>query len=334
MSPPPRKLPPPAVDDAPPMSRRNFMVATTAALAASAVGVELATPAPAAAAVTWGYPFTATSGRSRGFSGANGHAGVDYTPGNLTPIHAVADGTIIISRVSGDDGAYGESIWIQHADGYRTIYGHMAPNTRVPVGPVKRGDFIGRVGTTGRSTGPHLHLELRRNDVPINPDPFIDSAPRAEASPQTPEPPEEHVPFFNHKQATAPLDFVANTTYFATFNGVLVTNPTMPGDTNLAGTPGGGAGLYSLDIPLYFTGLFEGAFVTVNLALQDITSGSLDNWYLERFEGNATGEVKVAHSAQLIVPSNKRLFLRITPTTNVRLEVWGRMVTNFQGVAG
>jgi hypothetical protein len=152
---------------------------------AAAVGVELLSPAGAYAAVAWGYPFTFRSGRSRGFTGAYSqglHAGIDYTPGIRTPIHAVADGDIIISGITGSGGAYGESVWIQHADGYRSIYAHMFPGTRAPVGPVRRGEKIGEVGNTGQSYGAHLHIEIHRNNVALDPDLFINDAPLAGTS--------------------------------------------------------------------------------------------------------------------------------------------------------
>ncbi|MBE7954984.1 M23 family metallopeptidase [Microbacterium oxydans] len=161
--------------------------AITAAVTAAGVGA-VGRPQSAAAAVTWGYPFTFRSGRSRGFVGQYpAHAGIDYTPGLGTPIHAVADGTIVISGITGNKGAYGESIHIQHADGYRTVYAHMLEGTRIGTGPVSRGQFIGKVGDTGQSTGPHLHIEVQRNGVALNPDPYIDDAPLAGSGPTTPQ---------------------------------------------------------------------------------------------------------------------------------------------------
>jgi hypothetical protein len=140
--------------------------------------------------VTWGYPFTSTAPISDYFGTRGGrHQGVDFTPGIETPIHAIADGHIIISDVTGDDGAFGESIWIDHGDGYRSIYAHMLENTRVPAGQyVTRGQYLGQVGDTGHSFGAHLHLEIRRNGTPINPLPFVQNAPRPGQDPQmTPE---------------------------------------------------------------------------------------------------------------------------------------------------
>ncbi|MEV8250505.1 M23 family metallopeptidase [Microbacterium sp. NPDC076768] len=188
------------------ISRRGFMLGATVALSASAIGAELLQPASASAAVIWGYPFAQRSARSRGFTGQypNGHAGIDYVPGHGTPIHAVASGTVIISDVSGTNGAYGESVWIQHADGYRSIYAHMIPGTRAPLGNVSRGDVIGQVGNTGNSYGSHLHIEIHRNGVALDPDPFINGAPLA----GTNTPPE----------APAPKDILMRTIY--NINGV------------------------------------------------------------------------------------------------------------------
>lgn len=181
MTPPLLRKPPGEAQPDGGLSRRGFIVGATVALSASVVGTELLQPASASAAVIWGYPFTKHSGRSRGFTGqysSGGHAGIDYIPGDGTPIHAVADGTIIISSgSSGNGGAYGESVWIQHSDGYRSIYAHMRAGTRAPLGPVSRGQKIGEVGNTGNSSGSHLHLEIQRNDVALDPDPFVNKAP-------------------------------------------------------------------------------------------------------------------------------------------------------------
>lgn len=183
-------------------SRRAFMSTMTAVLASAAVGASLANPAPAAAAVSWGHPFTFRSGRSRGFTGVYPkHAGIDYTPGIRTPIHAVADGIIVISGVTGNNGAFGESIWINHSDGFRTIYAHMLENTRVPTGRVRRGDQIGLVGDTGHSFGAHLHIELHKNNRAIDPHDYVHFAPLAGTTPQpeepeVPEEPEETIDMF------------------------------------------------------------------------------------------------------------------------------------------
>lgn len=103
------------------------------------------------------------------------HYGIDYDGSIGTPIHAAKDGKVVhagnfVGEVAnGVNGDYGLMIEIEHGDGYRTRYGHMSAFA-VGVGDmVKTGQRIGDVGNTGRSTGPHLHFEVRRDGAPINP---------------------------------------------------------------------------------------------------------------------------------------------------------------------
>ncbi|NII42026.1 murein DD-endopeptidase MepM/ murein hydrolase activator NlpD [Curtobacterium flaccumfaciens] len=100
------------------------------------------------------------------------HQGVDFAPGAGTAIGAVADGTVI--KVQADDGGFGNDVWIQHdVDGkqFVSVYGHMLDNSfQVVQGQqVKVGQTLGLVGSTGNSTGPHLHLEIRIDGVPVDP---------------------------------------------------------------------------------------------------------------------------------------------------------------------
>jgi murein DD-endopeptidase MepM/ murein hydrolase activator NlpD len=98
------------------------------------------------------------------------HAGVDISCDYGTKIYAAASGTVIFS---GYRSGYGNSITIDHKNGLRTIYGH-ASKLEVESGQtVEKGDLIALVGSTGSSTGPHLHFEIRRNDNPIDPLEFI-----------------------------------------------------------------------------------------------------------------------------------------------------------------
>ncbi len=98
------------------------------------------------------------------------HQGLDIAASPGTPIHAPADG--VISYAGWDEG-YGKLISIDHGYGVVTRYGHNS-QLFVTVGQkVKRGDVIGAVGNTGRSTGPHLHYEVRINDVPVDPINYI-----------------------------------------------------------------------------------------------------------------------------------------------------------------
>ena len=112
--------------------------------------------------------------RSDPFRGSRAmHAGVDI-PGPVgTAIYATADG--VVGRAQ-RLGGYGNYIEIEHGQGIQTRYGHLsailvAPNTRV-----KRGQLIGRMGSTGRSTGSHLHYEVRLDGRAVNPLPFLQSS--------------------------------------------------------------------------------------------------------------------------------------------------------------
>ncbi|MBM4302813.1 MAG: M23 family peptidase [Deltaproteobacteria bacterium] len=101
------------------------------------------------------------------------HAGVDIAAEPGTPVRAPADGVVIFS---GYREGYGKVIVLDHGYGIRTLFGH---NSSVFVGQgsrVKRGETISQVGNTGRSTGPHLHYEIRKNGVPVNPATFLSKA--------------------------------------------------------------------------------------------------------------------------------------------------------------
>ncbi len=94
------------------------------------------------------------------------HSGIDLAAPSGTPIRAASDG--IVGR-AGWAGGYGLLVELDHAAGVETRYGHMS-NLAVSAGQrVSRGDVIGWVGSTGRSTGPHLHYELRVNGRAIDP---------------------------------------------------------------------------------------------------------------------------------------------------------------------
>ena len=119
--------------------------------------------------------FTSNFGiRSDPFRGtAAMHAGVDIPGPTGTPIYATADG--IVSH-AGRQGGYGNMVEINHGKGIATRYGHLskiivADNTRV-----KRGQLIALMGSTGRSTGPHLHYEVRIDGHAVNPVPFLTTA--------------------------------------------------------------------------------------------------------------------------------------------------------------
>lgn len=94
------------------------------------------------------------------------HAGMDFSAPQGTPIYATGNGQIVQSDYS--TGGYGNHVWINHGYGYRTHYCHMVKIKRTS-GAVKRGDVIGYVGSTGKSTGPHLHYEIERRGAKIDP---------------------------------------------------------------------------------------------------------------------------------------------------------------------
>lgn len=98
------------------------------------------------------------------------HTGVDITAPRGTPVYATADG--VISRENAGSG-YGVNIVINHGFSYKTIYAHLSKKNVKPGQKVKRGQLIGYVGNTGLSSGPHLHYEVRKNDVPVNPVHFM-----------------------------------------------------------------------------------------------------------------------------------------------------------------
>lgn len=93
--------------------------------------------------------------------GLHGYNGVDLADSTGTPIYASASGTVIASATGGWNGGYGNFVIISHANGTQTLYAHNSKNL-VSVGKkVSKGDKIALVGNTGKSTGPHLHFEIR-----------------------------------------------------------------------------------------------------------------------------------------------------------------------------
>lgn len=95
------------------------------------------------------------------------HAGLDFSAPQGTPIYATADGTVATAGSTGN--GYGIHVIINHGYGYTTLYGHMV-RVKVRNGQaVKRGEVIGWVGSTGKSTGPHCHYEVHKNGEKINP---------------------------------------------------------------------------------------------------------------------------------------------------------------------
>jgi murein DD-endopeptidase MepM/ murein hydrolase activator NlpD len=92
---------------------------------------------------------------------------LDFTAPQGTPIYATADGVVKTAGFS--DGGYGNHVVINHGYGYETLYGHMYRVKARSGQRVKRGDLIGYVGSTGKSTGPHCHYEVHKNGQKLDP---------------------------------------------------------------------------------------------------------------------------------------------------------------------
>jgi len=110
-------------------------------------------------------------GRSDPFTGEQGtHNAVDISSAVGQPVRAPADGIVVKAEWAN---GYGNVIYLSHGYGYSTRYGHLSAYAAKPGQHVKRGDIIAYVGSTGRSTGPHLHYEVRLNNNPVNPLEYI-----------------------------------------------------------------------------------------------------------------------------------------------------------------
>ncbi len=95
------------------------------------------------------------------------HEGMDFTAPTGTPIYATGNG--VVSRADRKSKGYGNHVRIDHGFGYLTLYAHMSEIAVKPSQEVSRGEIIGYVGNTGKSSGPHLHYEVHKNGRPINP---------------------------------------------------------------------------------------------------------------------------------------------------------------------
>ena len=102
------------------------------------------------------------------------HAGLDFRGPTGSPILAAAKGTVTFV---GRKGGYGNTVEITHGNGMVTRYAHMARFDVKQGARVDAGQRIGGIGSTGRSTGPHLHFEVRVNGRAVNPKPFLERAP-------------------------------------------------------------------------------------------------------------------------------------------------------------
>jgi|HigsolmetaGSP12D_1036236.scaffolds.fasta_scaffold01216_5 murein DD-endopeptidase MepM/ murein hydrolase activator NlpD len=113
-------------------------------------------------------PFT----RRAGF-----HAGIDIGGDVGDPVYAAADGTVVLAE---RDETHGNNVWIDHGNGFRTRYLHLSRILTKPGAKVRKGDLIGELGSTGRSTGPHLHYEVSINGRNIDPRPYMLANPKGD----------------------------------------------------------------------------------------------------------------------------------------------------------
>jgi murein DD-endopeptidase MepM/ murein hydrolase activator NlpD len=117
-------------------------------------------------------PVTSPFGsRSSPASGAQEfHEGIDIGAAQGTPIRSAASGTV---SFAGQMSGYGNIVIVKHAGGLSTRYAHQSAMLVTAGQPVAAGEVIGAVGATGDATGPHLHFEVRLNDVAVNPVPYL-----------------------------------------------------------------------------------------------------------------------------------------------------------------
>jgi murein DD-endopeptidase MepM/ murein hydrolase activator NlpD len=158
-----------ADDIDPRFERLGLSLARMAVLERALDGIPQVVPATAQS-ITSGFGY-----RRDPFNGrAAMHSGIDFKGPIGSPIFAAAEGRVTFA---GRKGGYGNAVEVTHPNGMMTRYAHLS---RIDVRPgqlVKAGATLGGLGSTGRSTGPHLHFEVRISDRAINPRPFLETAP-------------------------------------------------------------------------------------------------------------------------------------------------------------
>ncbi|WP_254913021.1 M23 family metallopeptidase [Novosphingobium sp. B 225] len=154
----------------PRFERLGLSLARMDALERSVAGLPQALPA------NFEYISSGFGFRANPFTGGGGefHPGLDFKGPHGAPIYAAARGTV---SFVGQRSGYGNCVEIDHGNGLVTRYAHMSGFRTVVGKVVKPGEQIGLIGSTGRSTGPHLHFEVRLGDRPVNPRPFLEAVP-------------------------------------------------------------------------------------------------------------------------------------------------------------
>lgn len=164
------------------LSRRGLLGGLGAIIAAGLVAEATLSGSPALAAMVWWFPlakrYTMTSGYGIRVDPVTHveqlHDGCDFGAPNGTPIYAMRSGTV---TYSGLFGGYGNFVRVKHDDGYETGYGHQSLIVAKNGQAVQAGTLLGYVGSTGQSTGPHLHLLMARNGSSVNPTDILNAAP-------------------------------------------------------------------------------------------------------------------------------------------------------------
>jgi murein DD-endopeptidase MepM/ murein hydrolase activator NlpD len=166
--------------------------AAAAAQAAAAQETALTGPvqfrAPVGGVVTQGFGPTDVGieppATYRGVFYPHFHTGLDIAASRGTQVGAAAAGVVALAASSLDASGhlvgYGNYVIVRHADGFLTLYGHLDELLAYPGEVVKQGQVIGVLGSTGWSTGPHLHFEVRKGDTPVDPGAYIASDLRAQ----------------------------------------------------------------------------------------------------------------------------------------------------------
>lgn len=153
----------------PRFERLGLSLARMSALERSLEGIPQVLPA-SAPMITSSYGYRRDPFTGRGAM----HSGLDFKGPIGAPIYAAAKGVVtFVGRKSG----YGNVVEVSHGNGLMTRYAHMSRFATTVGTKVEAGDIIGAIGSTGRSTGPHLHFEVRINDRAIDPRPFLKAAP-------------------------------------------------------------------------------------------------------------------------------------------------------------
>jgi murein DD-endopeptidase MepM/ murein hydrolase activator NlpD len=120
--------------------------------------------------VTKGYNLTARFGNTGGYWSSGIHTGLDFAAPTGTPIKAAASGTVVST---GYKGAYGNQVVVNHGGGVKTTYSHLSSISVSPGQKVSTGDRLGGMGSTGNSTGSHLHFEVKQNGKFVDPEAWL-----------------------------------------------------------------------------------------------------------------------------------------------------------------